>query len=211
MNDATWVRLAPLTGAASMVLFVAGMLVINNYDYLPPADEIRSFFEDGATRITVGGYVVLLSAFFLLWFLGSLRDRLRSAEGATGRLSAIAFAGGTAASTAIIVGGAAMVAGSQRGGTEGGIAAETATALFDLSGMLIGNATPAALAAVLGAAAVVSFRHGLFPRWLAWVTAIVAVGLLTPLNYIFLGVAALWILGVSIDLYRSQELGTTGG
>jgi hypothetical protein len=205
MNNSRWERLAPLTGVAFVVLLVAGVLVINNYDYLPPAEEIKSFYEDGSTRITAGGYLALLSVFFFLWFVGSVRSSLRVAEGGTGRLSAVAFGGGVAAGAGMIVGYAAVWAAAQRAGADGGIAAETATGLFDLSGVLIGNTVPIAFAVLIGATAVLSFRTGVFARWLAWVSAVIAVGLLTPVNYIFIGIALLWVLVVSILLYTSDR------
>ena len=97
MADSNWERFAPLTGVVFVVLLVAGVVVINNYDYLPPAGEIESFYEDNSTMISVGAFLALLSVFFFLWFLGSVRSTLRIAEGGTGRLSAVAFGGGVAA------------------------------------------------------------------------------------------------------------------
>ena len=55
------------------------------------------------------------------------------------------------------------------------------------------------------AAALVALRTGVFPAWLAWVSVVLAVGLLTPLNYIFMGFALLWVLIVSILLFRQNE------
>jgi hypothetical protein len=53
--------------------------------------------------------------------------------------------------------------------------------------------------------AVVSFRTGVLPRWLAWVSGVVALGLLTPISYIFLGVALIWLVVVSILFYVRAE------
>ena len=177
--------------------------MVNNYDYLPPPEEIRAFYEDAPTRIQLGAYVIALSAFFLMWFVGSLRSALRSAEGGTGRLSAVTFGGGIAAGTVLIVGSAAMIAAGQRAGAESGIGLETATALNDLQGVLMGIGLPIALAVTVGASAVVSFRTGVFPTWLSWVGAILAVGLLSPLGYIFGAIAILWVAVVSIILFMA--------
>jgi hypothetical protein len=205
MDTGRWARYAPLSGAAFVVLFIVGMLVVNNYDYLPPSDEIQAFYEDGATRVAIGGYLAMLSAFFLLWFAGSVRTSLRSREGEPGRLASIAFGGTVAAAAGTIVTGASLMAGGQRGGADGGIGVDTATALFDLSGAIMGVGVPIALAALVGAAAVVSFRHGMFANWLSWASAILAVGLVSPAGYIFIGFAALWILVVGVMLYRAPE------
>ena len=73
MADSSWERFAPLTGVVFVVLLVAGVVVINNYDYLPPAGEIESFYEDNSTTVSIGAFLALLSVFFFLWFLGSVR------------------------------------------------------------------------------------------------------------------------------------------
>lgn len=201
MNESRWERMAPLTGIAFVVLLLAGVLLINNYDYLPAGDEIKSFYEDDSTRIAVGAFLAVLSVPFFLWFLGSVRSHTSAAEGATGRLSAVAFGGGVAAAAAMLVAHGATFAAAQRGGADGGIAEATATALFDLSGVLIGNAVPMAFAVLIGATAVISFRTGAFARWLTWAGAVLAVGLLTPVNYIFIAFAVLWVLVVAVILY----------
>jgi len=204
LADSSWERFAPLTGVVFVVLLVAGVVVINNYDYLPPAGEIESFYEDNSTMISVGAFLTLLSVFFFLWFLGSVRSSLRVAERGTGRLSAVAFGGGVAAAAAMVVGYSATLAAAQRAGTTGGISADAATSLHDLAGVLVGNTAPVAFAVLVAAAALVALRTGVFPAWLAWVSVVLAVGLLTPLNYIFMGFALLWVLIVSILLFRQN-------
>ncbi|MFB3049261.1 MAG: hypothetical protein ACE1Z9_03820 [Acidimicrobiia bacterium] len=212
MADSNWERFAPLTGVVFVVLLVAGVVVINNYDYLPPAAEIESFYEDSSTAISVGAFLALLSVFFFLWFLGSVRSTLRVTEGGTGRLSAVAFGGGVAAAAAMIVGYSATLAAAQRAGTTGGIGADAATSLHDLASVLVGNTAPIAFAVLVAATALVALRTGVFPAWLAWVSVVLAVGLLTPLNYIFMGFALLWVLIVSILLFRQNRLnGGSGG
>lgn len=205
MNDERWERLAPLTGVVFVVLLVVGVLLINNYDYLPPAGDIQSFYTDNSTTIAVGAFVASLSVFFFLWFLGSVLKSLRSAEGGAGRLSAIAFGGGVAVAAGMIVAYAATMAAAQRAGATGGISADTAVGFFDLSGTLMGSIVPMAFAALTGATAVVSFRTQTFSPWFRWVTAIVAIGLLTPINYIFVGLAVFWVLIISIILYTSPS------
>ncbi len=156
--------------------------------------------------ISVGAFLALLSVFFFLWFLGSVRSSLRVAEGGTGRLSAVAFGGGVAAAATMVVGYSATLAAAQRAGTTGGISADAATSLHDLAGVLVGNTAPVAFAVLVAAAALVALRTGVFPAWLAWVSVVLAVGLLTPLNYIFMGFALLWVLIVSILLFRQNSL-----
>lgn len=206
MSESRLERLAPLTGVVFVALLVAGTLVINNYDFLPPGDELKSFYESNSVRARTGYYLILLSAVLLLWFVGSLRSRLRSAEGGTGRLSAVAFGGGVAATAGMLVGNAAGLAAAVRGGADGGISVEAATALYDFTAVLMGNTVPMGYAVLLGATAVVSFRTGVFAGWLNWVTAVVAIGLLIPeVNFVSAGAAVLWVAVVSVLLYTSSN------
>ncbi len=57
------------------------------------------------------------------------------------------------------------------------------------------------LAVFIGATAVVSIRAAVFPTWFGWASALVAFGLLTPVAYIVLALAVVWLLVVSIWLY----------
>lgn len=205
MNPTRLERIAPLTGVAFLVLLVIGTVLINNYEFLPPGDEIKAFYEDNSTSIRIGAWVVFLGAAALTWFAGSLRVALRKAEGGSGRLSAVSFGGGVAAAATMLVGMGATLTAAARGGSDAGIGVETATGLFDLSAVLIGSVAPIALAVMLGAAAVVSFRTGAFASWFTWVTAVVAIGLLLPeLSWIFTAPAALWVALAGYLIYRSE-------
>ena len=70
---------------------------------------------------------------------------------------------------------------------------------------VVGGALPIVLAGLMGAAAGVSFRTKSWPAWLAWSSAVVAVGSISPLRYIFSAADVLWILVVSVWLFRKQS------
>ena len=204
-------RIAPLSGMVFSMLFVLAALLVNNYSYLPPAEDLQSFFVDGAIRIEwFAGYLGALSGVFLIWFAGSVRQSLRPAEGGTGRLSAVAFGGGALGGGLVVLAFNILAMGGARGGSEAGIGLETATIIYDLYGQVIGGALPIVLAAMIGAAAVVAFRTGTWPAWLAWSSAVFAVGSISPLRYIFSAADVLWILVVSVWLFRKQSTGTVG-
>ncbi len=204
MTNSFWERLAPLSGVAFVALAVAAALLVNNYDYLPTAGELQEFFTDNATTLQIAGYLGTLSAFFLAWFAGSVRSSLRPAEGGTGRLSAIAFGGGVAAAAIVALAFTILIVGGARGGADGGIGLDTAVTIFDLYGSIFGLAVPVALGVMIGAAAVVAFRTKAWPVWLAWVSAILAVGSISPVAWIFIGIDLLWILVVAIWLFTKQ-------
>jgi hypothetical protein len=201
MNKSLLERLAPLSGLVSVVLLIFGAVVISNYDYLPPAEKVADFLNGNSTRIWTGAYVASISAFFLIWFSGSIRSALLKREGGTGRLSTVAFGGGVAAAAALGTSFTAILSAGQRAGAEGGITAIGAVTMFDFWGQVMGQMFAICLAVLIGATAVVSLRTAVFPAWFGWVSVLVAIGLLTPFAYFILFFAVVWLVVVSIWLY----------
>jgi hypothetical protein len=73
--------------------------------------------------------------------------------------------------------------------------------MYDFWTQLTGQLFSIFMAVFIGASAIVSLRSGLFPRWFGWVSALVAIGLLTPYAYALLVLALIWMFVVSIWLY----------
>ena len=136
-----WDRLAPLSGVLYVVLAIAGTLLIGNFSFLAPAEEIKAFYEDNSSRIEAGIYVSTPAVFFFFWFVGVVRDRLRAAEGGAGQLSGIAFGGGVAAGALMLAAYSVNGAGAARGGEDLGIGADVAAGLYDLGAFLFGSAS----------------------------------------------------------------------
>ena len=192
-----WDRLAPLSGVLYVVLAIAGTLLIGNFSFLAPAEEIKAFYEDNSSRIEAGIYVSTPAVFFFFWFVGVVRDRLRAAEGGAGQLSGIAFGGGVAAGALMLAAYSVNGAGAARGGEDLGIGADVAAGLYDLGAFLFGSAS-VGFAALIGATAMLSFQKRVLPLWLGWASVVLVVGLLSPVSYIFVGITFLWVIVVSI-------------
>jgi len=208
MNKSRIERLAPLSGLVSVVLVILGAVIISNYDYLPAAEKVAEFLNSNPTRVSTGAYISSISAFFLIWFSGSVRSALIEREGGTGRLSTVAFGGGVAAAAAMGTSFTAILSAGLRAGAPGGISPIGAVTMFDFWGQVMGQMFAISLAVLIGATAVISIRTGVFPTWFGWVSALVAIGLLTPFAYFILFFAVVWLLVVSIWLYikgRSEE------
>jgi hypothetical protein len=210
MNESRIERLSPLTGVVSVGLIIIGVVVFNNYDFLPPAEKVADFLNGNPTRVSTGGYIASIAAFFLIWFAGSIRSALIEREGGTGRLSTVAFGGGVAASIAIAISFIAIFASGLRASTPGGITPVGAVTMFDFWGQVMGQMFAIFMAVFIGATAAVSLRTALFPAWFGWASALVAFGLLTPFAYIVLAFALMWLLVMSIWLYvRGLSIGET--
>lgn len=199
-------RIAPLTGAAYVVASIAGMsLVAAGVDYLAEPSVIRSTLQDNSGRVLAGSWLAMVGAVLLIWFSGTLWKALRGREGEGGRVSVIAFGGGVVAAGLLLVANTIYASAAERAGSSG-ISPEAAAALWDLAGHLWGAGAPVALAAAVGATALVTLRHGGLPVWWGWLSGALAITLLiVPIAWIAFLVAHLWILVLSIWLFVRGE------
>ncbi len=202
MNESRLEKLAPLTGTVSALLLMVGAGTFGVYEYLPSGEKLQAIFGQNPTRVYLAGYIGTLSAFFLLWFAGSLYSALREREGGAGRLSTVAFGGGVASAVTLAAGFSAVIAAGARAGTLGGISPVEAVTLYDFYGQVLGGMFAITLAVFIGASAVVSLRTGMFRAWVGWASVLIAIGLLTPIAYLVLALALVWLLGVSVWLYQ---------
>jgi hypothetical protein len=200
---ARWQRFEPLAGVVFVVLALIALFTASGEDFLADPADVADYYVDNSGRVIVaeiiGGYAVF--AFF--WFVGAVRNRLRVPETPEGGLPALAFGGGVAAATLILVANAATMAGAFRAEEDGQIDPAVAAALNDVSSLIIGVAAPVALAVFVAATSLVSIATGVLPRWLGWLSLLLALGFLIPyISFIFWLPFGLWVLVVSVLLYR---------
>ena len=202
-----WERFAPL-GAVGFLLFIAlGAVAVGESSPSgdAPAREIAAYFAEHQ-----GGHLLntFLGAFggFVLFplFLASLWRAIRRIEGQDGLCAPAALIGGVAMLGPLGIqlagwGGAALQAGPQRDPA-------VAAALFDLgsTGFLI-FPFPAALLVL--ATSLANRRGPLLPVWLARSGLVVAVlmMLLAPLGQFMFALFGLWLLAVSLVLFRRDH------
>lgn len=199
MNESRLEKLAPLTGIIMIGFLMIGVFLINAFDHRPTADRAAEIFGQNPGRVALGGSLGLVSGLFLIWFAGSVYSALREREGGTGRLSTIAFGGGVMSAIGLITGyGVIYFAGGQAG-RPGGISPAQALIPYGLFEVLIGLLH--GLAVLIGATGILSLRTKSFPAWFGWASVVIAVGILTPVDYLFEEIALLWIVVTSIWLF----------
>jgi hypothetical protein len=202
--------LVPLTGVVFFVLAVVGFVVSGE----PPdpsddsAQKIVEFYVDNKDSVMVGAVVVTIASTFLIFFFGYLRKVLRAAEGESGMLSLVAFAGAVIFALGVAIDSTLSFA-----------LAETAddidpTAVQALSALWSNDFLPFALGVqvFLLATGLSVVLHGALPKWLGWVAILLAVIAVTPIGFVaFLG-AGVWLLIVSVLLsVRARAAQTSGG
>ena len=197
-------RYAPWTGTLAVALWVVGFLVLVSSGMVAQdasPEEVLAHYQTNGVPIIAGSYVFMLGSLAFLWFLGSLVTSLRSAEGGDGRVASIAFGGGVAMAVCALLlpsGGVTLALGA------GTITAASADALRHSPGIFyIGVELFAAV--LVAATAIVALRTAVLPRWLAWVSLLLALVLLIPpIGWVGVLVGIpLWTLGVSLLLTRT--------
>src|SRR6188508_1593692 len=109
-------RLAPLDGIAAVLLWVAGVVVLQGKANQPPSDasgaRALAFFQVHTGTVLFGTLLYAIGTLFFLWFLGLIRTQLGPAEGGERRLSSIAYAAGIAMAISLLFVSAAFAAGA---------------------------------------------------------------------------------------------------
>jgi hypothetical protein len=168
-------KLAASSGIAAAVLMFVSVIVNSAEvpDFTAPAAEWAQYVADDGDAAKLGGFLLLLASFFLVFYAGIIRAALGTGEAATRgfvRLGFIVIAGLTLAATCFGLGGAMTATLGALEGAE----PEVAKTFGHLSGAVFAPGM-LGLAAALDAAGFIILRTRVFPAWLGWVALASAV------------------------------------
>ena len=162
-----------LSGVVAVILIFVGFTIfasdIPNTD--DPAQKWQAFFVNHQDRIQTGMTIIAIGAFFLIWFLGSLRDAIAEAEPGT-RLASIAFGGGLVAVAILGAGTAGILAAALH---PQGYDPNLLRSWADF-GVLAAAPAAAGFTALFAATAIAGYRHGAIPAPIAGISALAAIG-----------------------------------
>lgn len=200
-QESTLVRLAPFTGAVFVIFAVGGGLFgLGGVEWLASGEDIAAHFQENTRAVWTGAGLMMLAPVFLLWFLGSLWQRMRAVEATPARLSVIMFGGGVAFAAAHIA-GASLIMGAAGRASERALAPAYAELAFDGASILWSVGGAIALAVVLLSFAVLAARARTYPTWWVWVTGLVGAALLiVPIAWLVMIAGMAWILTMSLWL-----------
>jgi hypothetical protein len=198
-------RYAPLTGMPAVVLWILGLFLLEKDDR-PEGKDTAAFVawvEANDTAIVAGAILFGFGVLFFLWMLGSLRAALVAAEGGTGRLAAIAFAGGVAVSISLLF---TYLPHAQAAFDHANTSDTAIESLVRVGDAFFGGAVLFSIP-MLAASGLAILRFGALPRWLAWFSLVLALVMAAPtLGFFGLVVGLpLWTLLVSALLYRRER------
>jgi hypothetical protein len=203
-----WERYAPLTGVAAVLLWIVGTYLLEKDDRPEGKDtaEFVAWVNQNDTAIIVGAIVFGFGVLLFLWMLGSLRASLFAAEGGTGRLATIAFAGGVATAISMMF---TVLPHAQAAFDKDDTSDTSIDALVHMGDAFFGGVELFAIP-LLVATALVTLRFGGLPRWVAWVSLVLALILaIPPIGWLGVIVGLpLWVLLLSVLLYRQHPTAT---
>ncbi len=207
MDSNKWERLAPLTGIAAPILWVLGIFITESGDVpndKATAEQALAYFTDDSGSLFLGFALFGFGVMAFVWFLGSLRTRLLEAEAGSGRLTAIAFAGGMGVAIGLLATFAPQLSGAIALEDKSPVSPEAAQALW-LAGTGFFAVTQLFAAVFLFAVGLVSFRYGALPKWLAWAGVVLGVlAMILPIGWIAVIIGLpLWVLTAAVWLYRA--------
>ena len=207
-------------GAATGIGFV--LLVVIGFATQPsppssdaPPSEFLNYVVDHQNALHAEQLVFGVAGLLFLWFIGTLRASLVTAEGGPGRLAATGYGAGLVAVATLIVSFGLTAAAAFHPAANG---PDTTRTLIDAGAMIAAVGAPAATAFLL-ANSLVILRTALLPSYLGWIGLITALLNLIGLGAVYtdsgafapdgvFGLVApflsflLWILLTSMELTR---------
>lgn len=172
-------RYGAATGILAVVLILVGFFIFSSD--IPATDasaeDWASFFTDHQSRIQAALTIVGVGLFFFIWFLGSLRSAIASAEGGSGRLASVAHGGGIVAVVTLLI---ALTAAATAAFRPDELDPTLTRALNDF-GVVAGAPGAAGFTALFAATAIAGYRHGALPAPVAGFSALA--GITQPLTY----------------------------
>jgi hypothetical protein len=184
--------LVPLTGVVFLVLVIVGFSIGGEPpEASDPVQEIVDFYDDDKDSIEAGAFLLSLGTVFLVFFANYLRVLFRdSAASATILVGAAIFTVGAAIDTTILVATAEAVDDIEP------TSVQTLQALWD------NDFIPLAvgIAVFLVSVGISILRTDVLPKWLGWVTLVLALVSLTPAGFFAFPGTGLLILVLSVWL-----------
>jgi hypothetical protein len=199
-------RWAVLGGVLYVVLFVIGTILLFNgapSGDSAPAKIIQWYSDSGhRNRINAGWILIGLSIMFLIWFIGALRRAVSAVDGEGILTGVVSLGGGIYAALAL-----ASVALNDGIRTmsddtyQHRVFPELIHAADDATWVI--HATGAAALGVMIIAASLAFMWGaLWPKWAGWLGVVVGILSLASIVFFPQFLFLLWILVVSVWLFR---------
>jgi hypothetical protein len=205
MLSGSWARYAPLAGVLFVALVVASIIIGGEGpDTDDSTQKVVEFWTSNDSEQITAAIIGALAGAPFLWFLGSLRNALRAGEGGTGRLSAIAFAGGIVLVSGALTNNAFQFAAAESAGDVPAQVTQSISVVYSDFFFPF----PIGIGVLSLATALVILRTRVFPVWLGWVGLLLGVIAFTPVGFFAFFVVLAWIVVLSVLMFRGESAAT---
>jgi len=206
-DENKFARYGLLAGVGFAVLAAASGVIAGSPPMVSDGDpKILEYLTDKQDTLKIASYLGGLAAVFFLWFLGSLYGRLRTAEGAAGRLSRVAMMGGVVA----------IAVATAANGIQASAVLRPNPGLWRVSAQFFAY-TGFPIAVFAAAVSVLIWSSGLLPKWFGYAGEAIAVAFLiaagsvatendtlATVGMVVFIVFAIWVVALSVQLYRKD-------
>jgi len=202
MQQSRWERLAPLSGVLSVAIIVSVFAIGGSTpEEHDSAAKVQAFYSKHHDKHAALAFILAIAIPFLLFFVSSLRNDLRSAGG-TAQLANAAFAGGVLAAGGFALLSAVHLALAEAASSANTIGVTQTLNVLDNSDFIPAASGVGLLVLAAGASVV---RHGGLPRWLGWIGVVIGIVAFTPAGFFAFLAGGLWILIASILLTLARR------
>ena len=213
MIFARWERWGPLTGVLAVVCWIVVMILVFNTPGTDDSDaKITSYYASNShqTRDLCAFFIFVAGVLFLLGFLAALRSRLAEAEGAPGRITALAFGAGVASAALWIVAVSMFTSQSfALDDTDKFVLDPNTYRIINDMGYSIWIGAVIVSAVLVWATSAIALRSGVLPKWFAWLGVLVGILQLFAIFWIPVFIFWGWVLITSLLLlFRRAPAGT---
>ena len=199
MFGTRWARWAAGAGVLFVILFAISFFIASTPSSGDPASTIGKYYLDHKVDVNLSGLFTYLSVFVGAWFYVWLWRYFRSFDNQEVPAT-VALVG-----VVIFAASGALSAGFNFAFTDHtkDLTAGALVAMNQLQNDLSYPMTIVGIALVYAAAGAVIYRARAFPRWLAWVSWVLALAsLVPPVAFFGLLAMAIWVLVISFLLWR---------
>lgn len=197
-------RWASLAGLVYVVLFVIGsVLMFDGPSGDDPPAKFKAFYGDAGhrDRINVGWILAGLGLFAFVWFLGALREHVRSVDAGGFWTGLTTIGGAVYAAVAMAAIGLEMGIRTMSDDTYQHQVFPEVIHAADDAGYVMHATAGAGVSVMLIAATVALTSAGVLPRWALWVGVIIGIAALASILFFTIWLWLLWIAILSVLLF----------
>lgn len=200
-------RLLPLSGILFVALVVIAVVVLggDTPESKASAAEVADFYADEVVRQGIGAFVLAAAALFVVLFASALAARTGLDEGHHHRpiWERVVTAGGAVTAAATVL--AALIHFALADGADQDNVTPVALQALNVLDSNVWLPFNSGLGILVLGAAGLFLTETVLPRWLGWSALVLGVALFIPwVDFIALVVTLIWILVVSVMLYRGS-------